>query len=139
VSHGATGQEPEVGDEEFLNATRDRAHARALRKQLQQLAGGGAGGVLQEMSREILSGRVGLRKALRIPAYAEALGERTRTFRQAWDQMSPEERERHTADAQQFLATQQQEIAAEREERAQTATVTSRAAKHRGDRGWSLY
>ncbi|MGW6904983.1 hypothetical protein [Streptomyces sp. NPDC054940] len=133
MSHGATGQEPEVGDEEFRDATRDQAHARALRKQLQQLAGGGAGEVLREMSREILSGRVGLREALRTPAYAEALGERARTFRQAWERMSPEERERHTTEAQQFLAAQQEEITAERGESAQAATDTFRRAKHRGD------
>lgn len=139
MSQHAAGQGPVVGEEEFLDSSRDQAHARALHKQLQQLAGGGAGKVLQEMSREVLSGRVGLREALRVPAYAEALGESARTFRQDWEQMSPEERERQKTEAQQFLAAQQHEIDEEREPSAPASPHTSRAPKHKGGRGWSAY
>jgi hypothetical protein len=56
----------EVDDAEFLSSTRDQVQARALRKQLQQLAGCEAGGVLQEMAKEVLSGRIGPREALRV-------------------------------------------------------------------------
>ncbi|MFI5749817.1 hypothetical protein ACIBBE_28700 [Streptomyces sp. NPDC051644] len=106
--------EPEVGDEDFLEFTRDQARARALRKQLQQLAGGGAGGVLKEMAQELLSGRVGLREAMRVPAYSEALGERIRTFREAWEQMSPEEQEAQKEGAHRFIEAQNEEIELER-------------------------
>lgn len=102
--------DPEVGDSEFQSPYRDQAQARALRKQLQQLARGGAGSTLQEMAREILSGRTGLREAMRIPAYAEALGERVRIFRRAWEGMSPEERDRQKSEARRFLEAQRQEI-----------------------------
>ncbi|GAA2468169.1 hypothetical protein [Streptomyces macrosporus] len=107
--------EPEVDDLEFQNENRDRVQARALRKQLQQLAQGGAGSVLQEMAREILSGRVGLSEAMRVPAYAEALGEKVRTFRESWERMTPEEREKQKSEARRFLEVQRQEI--ERENR----------------------
>lgn len=111
---------PEVDDREFQNENRDRVQARALRKQLQQLAQGGAGAVLQEMAKEILSGRVGLREAMRVPAYAEALGERVRTYRESWERMTPEERERQLSEARRFLEAQRQEI--ERETRGEKPT-----------------
>ncbi|WP_307620606.1 hypothetical protein [Streptomyces sp. V3I7] len=126
-----------VSDAEFESSTRDQAQARALRKQLQQLAGGGAGEVLQEMSKEILSGRIGLREALRVPAYAEALGERTRTFREAWEHMTPEERESQQAGARRFLDAQRQEIEEERREK-QDPPASGKPARHSG-RGWSAY
>lgn len=107
---GYTPSEPEVGDSEFQGVTRDQIQARALRKQLQQLVGGGAGDVLQEMAREILSGRVGLREAMRVTAYADALGERVRAFREAWERMTPEEREEQQKEAERFLEAQHQEI-----------------------------
>lgn len=111
--------EPEVGDFEFQFPNRGRVQARALRKQLQQLAQGGAGGTLQEMAREVLSGRVGLREAMRVPAYAEALGERVRTFREAWERMTPEERDRQKSEARCFLQEQRREI--EQEDRGEGA------------------
>ncbi|MFI9764888.1 hypothetical protein ACIHFB_43985 [Streptomyces sp. NPDC051963] len=129
--------DPAVSDAEFQSSTRDQVQARALRKQLQQLAGGGAGEVLQEMSKEILSGRLGLREAMRVTAYAEALGERTRTFREAWEQMTPEERENQQAEARRFLDAQREEIEQERREQ-QDCPVSGRPPRHSG-RGWSAY
>jgi hypothetical protein len=129
--------DPAVGDAEFQSPTRDQVQARALRKQLQQLAGGGAGEVLQEMSKEILSGRMGLREAMQVTAYAEALGERTHTFREAWEQMTPEERENQQAEAQRFLDAQRQEIEEERREQ-QDSSDSGRPPRHSG-RGWSAY
>lgn len=110
MNRGQESAVPEVGDSEFQSEYRDQVQARALRKQLQQLAMGGAGKALQEMAGEVLSGRTGLREAMRVPAYADALGERVRTFRRAWDGMSPEERERQKSEAQRFLEAQREEI-----------------------------
>lgn len=124
----------EVDDAEFLSATRDQAQARALRKQLQQLAGGGAGSVLQEMAKEVLSGRIGLREALRVSAYAEALGERVHTFRESWEQMSSEERNAQQDEARRFLDAQREEI--EREQQEQQGPV-GRPPRHSG-RDWRL-
>ncbi|ASQ97284.1 hypothetical protein CGL27_33405 [Streptomyces sp. 11-1-2] len=73
--------------------------------------------MLQEMARELLSGRVGFREALRVPAYSEALGERIRKFHEAWERMSPEEQESHRQGAQEFLEAQREEIAQENNRR----------------------
>ncbi len=111
-----SAQPLEVDDHEFADLTQgDHARARTLRKQLQQLNHGSAGEPLQEMAREILTGRVGVRQALRIPAYAEALGERVQRFRGKWEAMSAEERAELEENARRFLETQRDEI--EREKR----------------------
>lgn len=127
----------EVGDDEFVSATRDRVQARALRKQLQQLAGGEAGGTLQEMAKEVLSGRVGLREALRVPDYAEALGERVRTFREDWERMSPEEKKAQQDEARRFLDAQRDEIEHEERGENEKPRPTGGPSKHSG-RGWRL-
>lgn len=124
----------DVGDEDFLSPTRDRVQARALRKQLQQLAGGGAGDTLQEMAKEVLSGRVGLREALRVPAYSEALGERVRAAREDWEQMSPDEQKAQQDEARRFLDAQRDEIEQEQVEQEGSA---GQPPKHSG-RGWQL-
>jgi hypothetical protein len=134
VNHPDRQADAEVGDAEFLSATRDQAQARALRKQLQQLAGGEAGSVLQEMAKEVLSGRIGLRDALRVSAYAEALGERVHTFREDWQRMSPEERNAQQDEARRFLDAQREEI--EQEQREQQSPV-GRPPRHSGH-GWRL-
>ncbi|MER5951681.1 hypothetical protein ABT127_37150 [Streptomyces sp. NPDC001904] len=139
MNHGTLGPGPQVGDGEFSGITRDPVQARVLRKQLQQLAGNGTSAELREMSREVLSGRIGLREALRIPAYAEALGERASAFRQAWEQMPEEERERQTAQAHRFIEAQQREIETEQAEEAGAVPSGSRVAKHSGRPGWSVY
>ena len=88
------GNERELAHEEFITPYRDLARARTLRDSLRTLAGGGAGAALQEMARDVLDGRIGLREAVRAPAYAEALGERVAEARRAWERIPAEERER---------------------------------------------
>ncbi|QPP06135.1 hypothetical protein G4Z16_06685 [Streptomyces bathyalis] len=134
MNHPDRQTDAEVGDAEFLTDTRDRVQARALRKQLQQLAGGEAGRALQEMAKEVLAGRVGLREALRVPAYAEALGERVNTFRKDWERMSPEEQKAQREEAQRFLDAQRDEIEREQDEQQKPA---GGSPKH-SSRGWQL-
>ncbi|MEU5429311.1 hypothetical protein AB0H73_27490 [Streptomyces olivoreticuli] len=98
--------EPEVGHEEFLAPGRDRAQARALRRSLREMADGGAGEILQEMAQDVLSGRIGLREALRVGPYATALTERVRAAQAEWEAMPVAERERHLAEARRFLAAE---------------------------------
>ncbi|WP_338701163.1 hypothetical protein V2W30_29260 [Streptomyces sp. Q6] len=101
-----------------FNTCGDRARARALRKSLQRLADGRApDDPLREMAREVLSGRVGLREAARIPAYAEALGERMKQGWREFDQLSPEERKNQEAAARTYLWEQKAEIDEERRTR----------------------
>ncbi|MCF3104959.1 hypothetical protein IPZ58_25710 [Streptomyces roseoverticillatus] len=96
--------EPHVGFEEFVTRGRSADRARALHSALQRLAGGCAGDVLQEMARDVLTGRVGLRDAVRVGAYAEALGEGTRALRTAWQALPEEERARRLDEARRALA-----------------------------------
>ncbi|MCM2579847.1 hypothetical protein [Streptomyces meridianus] len=108
--------EREIGDADLTDITGgDEARARALRKTLQKLARSSeAGAPLQEMAREVLSGRIGLREAMRINAYAEALGERVAEGRRAYEALPPEELERQQEEARRYLDAQREEIEDER-------------------------
>ena len=61
-----------VDDSEFLEMTQqDPAQAKILRQSLEHLASGLGGPALKEMAQEVLSGRMGLREAANVSAYAE--------------------------------------------------------------------
>ncbi len=102
---GAKEAGPDVGCEEFVTPGRDRARARVVHDALRELATGSAGDVLQEMARDVLAGRIGLREAVCVRAYADVLTERLETARAAWERVPPQERERQTAEARRLLET----------------------------------
>ena len=130
--------ERQIGDADLMDIARDEARARALRKSLQRLADNPSGNsALQEMAREVLSGRVGLREALRVGAYSDALGERIAQARQEYEQQSPEERERQRAEAERYLEAQRAEIEQERQEAAERSGAAQRQTRHSG-RDWKL-
>lgn len=104
----------QVDDSEFLDIAEDPVEARLLRKSLQQLAGGGAGEALQEMAREVLSGRVGLREAVQISAYGDALAERAQSFKDEWDEKSEQEREAMAEEGRAVMAQERDEMEQER-------------------------
>ncbi|GAB7030636.1 hypothetical protein AB0G35_25035 [Streptomyces sp. NPDC021749] len=118
--------EPWVGDDEFVPITRDPAMARVLRKQLEALADGKGGDVLAEMAREVLSGRIGLRDAVRVGAYEEELVRNIDKFQHKWDEMSAEERSQAEKEGTRFLQEQRAEIEQERRERARGTQAKSR-------------
>jgi hypothetical protein len=124
-----------IDESEFLDIAKDPAEARALRKALEQLASGSAGGVLKEMSQEVLSGRIGLREASNIPAYVEAVSERSHDFLKAWDEMSEQERAAKAAEGEGYLGELRREMA---DERGVGAAEDSGNSRHSG-KGWSLY
>ncbi|MEU9390979.1 hypothetical protein AB0D86_13355 [Streptomyces sp. NPDC048324] len=110
-------KEPQIGDADLMSIAHDEVRARALRKSLQRLADSRSGnGALQEMAREVLSGRIGLREALRVGPYSEALGERIAQARQEYEQQTPEEREAQRIEALRYLDAQRDEIERERQE-----------------------
>ncbi|MGA5564684.1 hypothetical protein ACPCUV_26435 [Streptomyces platensis] len=111
-------EEPEkhVDESEFADMAGSPAEARAIRKALEMVAGGGAGGTLKEMAQEVLTGRIGLREALNVSAYAEQMVEQTQSVRERWDGLSEHEREAMAAAGEKYLEEQQREIDGERAE-----------------------
>lgn len=122
----------QVDDAEFLDIAEDPVEARLLRKSLQQLAGGGAGDALQEMAREVLSGRVGLRDAVGVSAYGEALAECGQSFKDEWDEKSENEREAMAAEGRSVVSQERDEMEQERRD----ANRGGGGSRHDG-RGWS--
>ncbi|MEW2402682.1 hypothetical protein [Streptomyces sp. NPDC046862] len=132
------GEERQIGDADLMDIARDEARARALRKSLQRLADNSSGNpALQEMAKEVLSGRTGLREALRVGAYSEALGERIAQARREYEEQSPEERERQRAEAERYLEDQRAEIEQERQEAAERSRAAQQRARHSGH-DWKL-
>ncbi|MGV9245193.1 hypothetical protein [Streptomyces sp. NPDC003710] len=83
----------------------------------------------------VLPGRIGLREALRVGAYSDALGERIAEARREYEQPSPEEREQQRTAALGYLQAQREEIEQERQQ--QAARPGPGAAGHSG-RDWRL-
>jgi hypothetical protein len=109
--------ELEVGDEEFIAIARDPARARALRETLRKLAradGGSGDGPLREMAREVLAGRIGLREAMQVGPYREALRDRARAGAGAYEGMSAAERTVAEAEGRRRLGAYQEETDRER-------------------------
>lgn len=98
-------REREVGHEEFLAPGRGPSRARVVHEALRQLSDGAGGPVLKEMACEVLSGRIGLKDAMRMRAYADELGERVETAFAEWERIPASERERQVAQARRFLDT----------------------------------
>jgi hypothetical protein len=128
--------EKQVDDSEFMDIAQDPAEARALRKALQQIAGGGAGDALKEMAQEILSGRVGLRQATQTSGYADALIEKAHPFREQWDAMSETERQARAVEGERALDEHRREI---EEERRAAQPQNSKSGDAHSGKGWSLY
>ncbi|MER8010394.1 MULTISPECIES: hypothetical protein [unclassified Streptomyces] len=123
-------KEPQIGDADLMNIAHDEVRARALRKSLQRLADSQSGnGALQEMAREVLSGRVGLREALRVGPYSEALGERIAQARREYEQQTPEEREAQRLEALRYLDAQRDEIERERQEQQSDSSKSRHSGK----------
>ncbi|MFG2141582.1 hypothetical protein [Streptomyces sp. NPDC048650] len=133
----ADDQSKQVDESEFLEITKDPAAARVMRKSLEQIAQGCAGGVLKEMAHEVLSGRVGLREAVNIPAYSDQMVERFQDFKKDWDSISEKDRDRLVDAGEKFIEEQRKEI--DEAERGSRETPT-RSTKARHDGGsWSMY
>ncbi|NYI06469.1 hypothetical protein [Allostreptomyces psammosilenae] len=105
-----------VGDSDFLDIAKDEVSARVLRKQLQEIARHDPNGLLGEMARDVLGGRVSLREAMRNSVYTEELGRHTERFRRFWQEAAPEEREQAQRQAAEFFEQQRRDIEEERKQ-----------------------
>jgi hypothetical protein len=81
------------------------AMARALKKNLDLLAGGAAGPELAEMAREVIEGRTDLRGMGASGVYAEQLTGAIHRFQRWHAELSPEEREQIVDGAREQLAS----------------------------------
>jgi hypothetical protein len=126
-----------VDDSEFLEMTQqDPVQARILRQSLEHLASGLGGDTLKEMAREVLSGRMGLREAANVSAYAEQAVEQSAPLAEKWASMSDSEREALAMDGQRRLEEERRQLDEER--RAESESRSGSKGRHDG-RGWSLY
>ncbi|MEV1026210.1 hypothetical protein [Streptomyces sp. NPDC050264] len=105
---------PRLDRATYMDLTDDPVQQRLLRKAMEVFRRGDAGPVLKEMAQEVLAGRVGLREAARIPAYAEAVIERGRDFRGRWDAMSDRERDELARSGEQQVAAELAHVKADR-------------------------
>lgn len=105
-----------VDDGEFLDIAKGEAEARQLRRTLETLAEHG-NGTVKEMARDVLAGRVGLREAVSVSSYSEALVETARPFQEKWGEMSDAERQQLAAEGERNMEEERQRIAAERAEK----------------------
>ncbi|MFE4575040.1 hypothetical protein [Streptomyces chartreusis] len=129
--------EKQFDDSELLEMSQgDPAQARLLRKSLETLAAGHGGDALKEMAQEVLSGRVGLRDAANVSAYADQLVDQAAPMAEKWAALSEVEREELAAEGRRAIAAEQEQIDEER--RAAPDGATGHKSRHEG-RGWSLY
>ncbi|MFB6638503.1 hypothetical protein ACFCYF_14710 [Streptomyces chartreusis] len=129
--------EKQFDDSELLEMSQgDAAQARLLRKSLETLAAGHGGDALKEMAQEVLSGRVGLRDAANVSAYADQLVDQAAPMAEKWAALSEAEREELAAEGRRAIAAEQEQIDEER--RAAPDAGAGHKSRHEG-RGWSLY
>lgn len=127
-----------VDDSEFLEMTQqDHAQAKILRQSLEHLASGLGGNALKEMAQEVLSGRMGLREAANVSAYAEEAVQQSAPLAEKWAAMSDRERDELAADGEHRLEEQRRQLEEERR-RAESENRSDTKSRHDG-RGWSLY
>ncbi|WP_051732305.1 hypothetical protein [Kitasatospora phosalacinea] len=85
---------PEITDDELLDVADNPAQAAELHRALRTLAKNDkVGPELQQMAREVLSGRIGMRDVIESDRYLSAIGARLGEMRTAAENLSPEERE----------------------------------------------
>ncbi|MFJ1757835.1 hypothetical protein [Kitasatospora sp. NPDC088134] len=84
---------PEIADEELLDVADNPRQAAELHKALRTLAkNDSVGPELQQMARDVLTGRIGMRDVVQSDRYLHALGDRLGEMRTAAENLSPEER-----------------------------------------------
>jgi hypothetical protein len=137
VDSASHNSDKPVDDSEFLEMTQqDPVQAKILRQSLEHLASGLAGDALKEMAQEVISGRMGLREAANVSAYAEQAVEQSAPLAEKWASMSDSERDALAAEGERRLEEERRQLDDER--RAESENRSGTKARHDG-RGWSLY
>lgn len=110
--------EREISDNDLLDDARDPEQAARLHKALRTMRDTpSVPPQLQQMAREVLTGRLSMQDIVKSGNYLDALGDRLSEIRRAAENMTPEERERNRAEAERFRVAQEEEAAREKAER----------------------
>lgn len=137
LDSAANNSDKRVDDSEFLEMTQqDAAQAKILRQSLEHLASGLGGPAMKEMAQEVLSGRMSLREAADVSAYAEEAVQQSAPLAEKWASMSDSEREALAADGERRLEEERRQLDDERRTESENRSGTK--SRHDG-RGWSLY
>jgi hypothetical protein len=123
---------------ELHQVVADPVQKRLMRRSLEVLAGDKRDPALQEMARDVLSGRSSIREVEQTSAYAEALISRADSFKRYWDSISDEEREQLAARGARLVEEQREEMAKEQARDALSRAESSGQPRHSA-KGWSLY
>lgn len=111
-------QEREIRDDDLRDVAQNDEQAQRLHKALRTLATNpNVGGPLQQMAKEVLSGRIGMRDAIQTESYMDALGARMTEIRRAAENETPKEREAKREQVDRWQQAQQAEDDRERAER----------------------
>ncbi|GAA2652254.1 hypothetical protein [Streptomyces lunalinharesii] len=111
-------EERQIQDEDLMDVAQDPEQAHRLRKALKVLADNpNVGGKLQEMAKEVLSGRMGMKEAIETPGYMDALGDRLNKIRRDAENQTMDEREESRAKFAEWQKKQEAEEDRERAER----------------------
>ncbi|MGW1837182.1 hypothetical protein [Streptomyces sp. BBFR2] len=109
--------ERQIQDEDLMDVAQDPEQAHRLRKALKTLADNpSVGGPLQEMAKEVLAGRIGMKEAIQTPMYMDAIGDRIGEMRRAAENQTMAEREESR---EKFAAWRKQQDEQEDKERAE--------------------
>ncbi|MFF2812011.1 hypothetical protein ACFVT2_33525 [Streptomyces sp. NPDC058000] len=129
--------ERQIQDEDLMDVAHDQEQAHRLRKALKVLADNpNVGGKLQEMAKEVLSGRMGMKEAIETPGYMNALGDRLDQMRHAAENQTMAEREESRAQFSEWQHKQEEEEDRERAERdAPSLNLVTGPRKGGGGRG----
>lgn len=127
--------ERDIQEEMLMEDLDDPTQARDVRRSLDQLRKNPeVDPRLQQMARELLSGRTGLRDIIENPTYMSALGDTMRTLQSNSERQTPEEQERERVEAERYFEREREAAEQEDAEREQEAREASSNAprRHRG-------
>lgn len=130
--------ERDVQEEILMEDLDDPTQARDVRRSLDQLRKNPeVDPRLQQMARELLSGRTGLRDIIENPTYMSALGDTMRTLQTNSERQTPEEQERERVEAERYFEREREAAEQEDAEREQEAREARSNAprRHRGGSG----
>lgn len=130
------GEDREIKADDLMDAADNEEQALSLHRALRTMRDNpSVGGDLQEMAREVLSGRIGMKDAIQTDKYMDAMGVKLGEMREAAERQTPEEREAEAAKFERWEREQREEEERERAERDAPTQQAFPSPRRRGGRG----